>query len=140
MTNTRPQERLQEAQRARPQSAVGLQKHKRTPTDVGLALITPLLGQEFLDKYGLRDPLNHGLRYGVKTAFSARGASTRQFNRVQNLGKPATRLKPSGSDYFDLTPDDDQKMIVETIGEFAEEILRPAAHDADDAAELSGRV
>ena len=40
-----------------------------------LALVTPLLGQEFLDKYGLRDPLNRGLRYGVKTAFSALGAS-----------------------------------------------------------------
>jgi len=96
-----------------------------------LALITPLLGQEFLDRYGLRDPLNRGLRYGVKTAFSAVGASTRQFNRVQALGKPATRLKASGSDYFDLTPDDDQKMIVETVREFAEEILRPAAYDAD---------
>jgi alkylation response protein AidB-like acyl-CoA dehydrogenase len=136
MTNTLPSKNGSKKRivRSGSQSAVGLQKHKRTPTSVGLALLTPLLGQEFLDKYGLRDPLNHGLRYGVKTAFSALGASTRQFNRVQNLGKPATRLKPSGSDYFDLTPDDEQQMIVETIGEFAEEILRPAAYDADDAA------
>ncbi len=136
MTNTLPSKNGSKKRivRSGSQSAVGLQKHKRTPTSVGLALITPLLGQEFLDKYGLRDPLNHGLRYGVKTAFSALGASTRQFNRVSNLGKPATRLKPSGSDYFDLTPDDEQEMIVETIGEFAEEILRPAAHDADAAA------
>jgi len=136
MTNTVPPKSGSKKHivRSERQSAVGLHKHKRTPTSVGLALITPLLGQEFLDKYGLRDPLNHGLRYGVKTAFSALGASTRQFKRVQNLGKPATRLKPSGSDYFDLTPDDEQKMIVETIGEFAEEILRPAAYDADDAA------
>jgi alkylation response protein AidB-like acyl-CoA dehydrogenase len=136
MTNTLPSKNGSKKRivRSGSQSAVGLQKHKRTPTSVGLALITPLLGQEFLDKYGLRDPLNHGLRYGVKTAFSALGASTRQFNRVSNLGKPATRLKPSGSDYFDLTPDDEQEMIVETIGEFAEEILRPAAKDADAAA------
>jgi alkylation response protein AidB-like acyl-CoA dehydrogenase len=70
----------------------------------------------------------------VKTAFSALGASTRQFKRVQSGGKPPTRLKPSGADYFDLTPNEDQKMIVETVSEFAEEILRPAAHDADAAA------
>jgi alkylation response protein AidB-like acyl-CoA dehydrogenase len=120
--------------RTGPESAVGLHKHKRTATDIGLALITPLVGQEFLDRYGLRDPLNKTLRYGVKTVFSAAGASTRQIKRVQGLGKPATRLKPSGSDYFDLTPDEDQKLIVETVKEFAEEILRPAAHDADDAA------
>jgi alkylation response protein AidB-like acyl-CoA dehydrogenase len=50
------------------------------------------------------------------------------------VGKPATRLDRSTADYFDLTPDDDQKMIVETVKEFAEEILRPAARDADDAA------
>ncbi len=121
--------------RTGPESAIGLQKHKRTATDIGLALITPIVGQEFLDRYGLRDPLNKGLRYGVKTAFSAAGASTRQIKRIQGLGKPATRLKPSGSDYFDLTPDEDQKLIVETVEEFAAEILRPpAAHDADDAA------
>ncbi|MGE2728333.1 acyl-CoA dehydrogenase family protein [Mycolicibacterium vaccae] len=128
MTNTLP------SQRRDHESAVGLQKHKRSATDIGLALITPLLGQEFLDKYNLRDPLNRGLRYGVKQAFSAAGASTRQFKKIQGLGKPATRLAPGGSDLFDLTPDDDQKMIVETVEEFAEEILRPAAHDADDAA------
>ena len=45
-----------------------------------------------------------------------------------------TRLKASGKDYFDLTPDDEQKMIVDTVSEFAEEVLRPAAREADDAA------
>lgn len=128
MTNTLPSKRTGQ------ESAVGLHKHKRSATDIGIALLTPLIGQEFLDKYNLRDPLNRGLKYGVKQAFSAAGATTRQFKRVQGLGKPATRLKPSGADYFDLTPDDDQKMIVQTVEEFAEEILRPAAHDADAAA------
>jgi alkylation response protein AidB-like acyl-CoA dehydrogenase len=131
MTNTLPSKRPD-----RP-SAVGLVPHRRTATDIGLALLTPLVGQEFLDKYKLRDPFNRGLKYGVKQAFSAAGATTRQFKRVQGIGKPATRLeanRPKGSDYFDLTPDDDQKMIVQTVEEFAEEVLRPAAHDADAAA------
>jgi alkylation response protein AidB-like acyl-CoA dehydrogenase len=115
-------------------SAVGMQKHKRTAIDIGLALITPIVGQEFLDRYKLRAPLNRGLKYGIKQVFSAAGASTRQFKRIQGLGKAPTRLKASGADYFDLTPDDDQKMILETVEEFAEEVLRPAARDADDAA------
>jgi alkylation response protein AidB-like acyl-CoA dehydrogenase len=121
MTNTR-------------ESAVGLQKRKRTSIDIGIALLTPFVGQEFLDRHNLRDPFNRGLRSSVKNGFSAVGASTRQFKRIQSLGKSPTRLKASGADYFDLTPDDDQKMILETVNEFAEEILRPAAHDADDAA------
>ena len=136
MTNTLPSKNgsAPRPQRSGRQSAVGLHKHKRSATDIGLALITPIVGQEFLDRYGLRDSLNRGLKYGVQQAFSAAGAATRQFQRVQGLGKPPVRLKASGADYFDLTPDEDQKMIVETVSEFAEEILRPAAHDADNAA------
>lgn len=116
------------------ESAVGAHKHKRTPTDIGLALLTPIVGQEFLDRYNLRDPFNRGLKYGVKQVFSVAGATTRQFRKVSSAKGGPTRLKVSGADYFDLTPDDDQKMIVETVGEFAEEVLRPAAREADESA------
>ena len=115
-------------------TGVGLQPHKRTGIDIAIALLTPLVGQEFLDKYHLRDPLNRGLRYGTKTIFSTAASTTRQFKRIQNLRGGPTRLKSSGKDCYDLTPDDEQKMIVETLEEFAEEALRPAAHDADEAA------
>jgi alkylation response protein AidB-like acyl-CoA dehydrogenase len=136
MTNTLPSKNGSKPRpkRSATQSAVGLQKHKRTPIDIGLALITPIVGQEFLDRYNLRDPLNRSLKYGVKQVFSAAGASSRQFKRIQGIGKAPTRLKAQGADYFDLTPDEDQKMILETVNEFAEEILRPADRDADDAA------
>src|ERR1700759_1616875 len=115
-------------------TGVGLQPHKRTGIDIALALLTPLVGQEFLDKYHLRDPLNQGLRYGTKTIFSTAAATSRQFKPVQSLRGGPTRLNSSGQDCFHLTPDDEQKMIVETLDEFAEEVLRPAAHDADEAA------
>ena len=65
------------------------------------------------------------------------GATNRQFKQVSGGKSGPTRLKASGADYFDLTPDDDQKMIVETVSEFAEEMLRPAAQDADDSRKLS---
>jgi alkylation response protein AidB-like acyl-CoA dehydrogenase len=115
-------------------TGVGLHPHKRTGIDIALALLTPLVGQEFLDKYQLRDPLNRGLRYGTKAVFSTAGAASRQFKRVQNLRGGPTRLKSSGKDHFDLTPDDEQQMIVDTLEQFAAEVLRPAAHDADEAA------
>jgi alkylation response protein AidB-like acyl-CoA dehydrogenase len=129
MTNTVPSKK-----RSGRESAVGKQKHKRTATDIGLALITPIVGQEFLDRYNLRDPLNRTLKYGVKQVFSAAGAANRQFKRVSGSPSGPTRLKKSGADYFDLTPDDEQKMIVETVTEFAEEVIRPAAREADKAA------
>ncbi|WP_204079718.1 acyl-CoA dehydrogenase family protein [Mycobacterium riyadhense] len=135
-TSAKPTTRSRTRRSKRPgrQTGIGMQPHKRTGTDIAIALLTPLVGQEFLDKYNLRDPLNRALRYGVKTTFSTAGAVTRQFKRVQSLRGGPTRLKSSGKDYFDLTPDDDQKLIVETVDEFAKEVLRPAAHDADEAA------
>jgi alkylation response protein AidB-like acyl-CoA dehydrogenase len=129
MTNTLPSKK-----RSGRESAVGMHKHKRTATDIGLALITPIVGQEFLDRYNLRDPLNRTLKYGVKQVFSAAGAANRQFKRVSGSPSGPTRLKRSGADYFDLTPDDEQKMIVDTVGEFAEEVMRPAARESDAAA------
>src|SRR5690242_1438375 len=104
MTNTLPSQNGAEPhpKRSGRDSAVGMQRHKRTATDIGLALITPIVGQEFLDRYKLRDPLNRTLKYGVKQAFSAVGASNREFKRIQGIGKAPTRLKASGADYFDL--------------------------------------
>jgi alkylation response protein AidB-like acyl-CoA dehydrogenase len=136
MTNTIPATNGSKPRRKRTgrKTAVGEYKHKRTGIDVALGLLTPIVGQEFLDKYHLRDPLNRTLRYGVRTGFSVAGAATRQFRRVQGLRGGPTRLKASGKDYFDLTPDDDQKLIVETVDQFAREILRPAAPEADEAA------
>src|SRR5689334_6330456 len=138
MTNTIDRKTARPPKSNGRESAVGAHKHKRTATDIGLALITPIVGQEFLDRYHLRDPLNRGLKYGVKQAFSVAGATGRQFKKVSGAASGPTRLKAGGSqkgsDYFDLTPDDDQKMIVETVNEFAEEILRPAAREADEKA------
>ncbi|BBY43604.1 butyryl-CoA dehydrogenase [Mycolicibacterium celeriflavum] len=135
MTNPLPSKNGSKPKRRGKESAVGLKRHKRSATDLGLALVTPLVGQEFLDRYNLRDPLNRGLKYGVKQVFSVAGAASRQFKRVSGNQAGPTRLKKSGSDYFDLTPDDEQKMIVDTVSEFAEEAIRPAAREADEAAD-----
>lgn len=116
------------------ESAVGLRRPRKNILDRGMALLTPVIAGDFLDRHGLRNRFNKVLKFGVQHGFSAVGATTRQFSRVQGLGSPPTRLAPTGAGYFDLTPDDDQKMIVETVSQFAEEILRPAARDADDAA------
>ena len=62
MTNTIDRKSARAPKSNGRESAVGRHKHKRTPTDIGLALITPIVGQEFLDRHNLRDPLNRGLQ------------------------------------------------------------------------------
>jgi alkylation response protein AidB-like acyl-CoA dehydrogenase len=131
MTNTLPSRKS--SARAR-KSAVGEFHPKRNVIDLGVGLLTPLLGQDFLDRHHLREPLNKALKFGVARGFAAMGASARQFKKIQAAGTSPTRLASSGAGNFDLTPDDDQRLIVETVKDFAAEILRPAARAADSAA------
>lgn len=126
--------RARAKKRADGQTSIGMKPHKRTAIDVAISMITPIMGWEILDKYKLRDPLNRTLQYGTAKVFAVTASTARQFSRVQSKRSAPTRLKSSGKNYFDLTPDDDQQMIADTVGEFAAEILRPAARDADAAA------
>lgn len=117
-------------------SAVGLNPTKRDLMGTAMRALTTITGSELAEKYGLREPINKATYEGTKTGFKTLGAATRAFANVTGGGKPK-RLPTDaaeGADYFDLTPNDEQKMIVETVKEFADEILRPAAHDADAAA------
>ncbi|HSD81014.1 MAG TPA: acyl-CoA dehydrogenase family protein, partial [Solirubrobacteraceae bacterium] len=65
----------------------------------------------------------------------AAGAANRAFVAAARRGRPE-RLKPAEPrGLFDLTPDDEQRMLREAFGDFARERLRPAALDADVASE-----
>ncbi|PVY34269.1 acyl-CoA dehydrogenase family protein [Williamsia muralis] len=114
-------------------SAVGKNPHRRSAIGAAMRVLTTVTGSDFADKYKIREPLNRIAYEGTKTGFKTIGAATRAFSRAQG-GDKAKRLSTTSKDYFNLFPDDEQKMIADTVKEFAGEILRPAAHDADAAA------
>ncbi|MFE6859687.1 acyl-CoA dehydrogenase family protein [Nocardia sp. NPDC057668] len=117
-------------------SAVGLNPVKRDWMGAAMRVMTTITGSPIAEKYNLRKPIERLTYEGTKTGFRSLGAATRVFEKVAGGGAPK-RLPANESkkkDYFDLTPTDEQQMIVETVREFAEEILRPAAYDADNAA------
>ncbi|HYZ70143.1 MAG TPA: acyl-CoA dehydrogenase family protein, partial [Thermoleophilaceae bacterium] len=102
---------------------------------LGLSLraLNRFAGLELVDRIGLREPAVRALREASKQGFRTAGAAGRTFAAASRLGRPA-RL-PSGprTGQFDLTPTDEQQMMVEAIGEFGQEQLLPAAQAADDA-------
>ncbi|WP_370465369.1 acyl-CoA dehydrogenase family protein [Nocardia sp. CS682] len=117
-------------------SAVGLSHPKRDWMGAAMRVMTTITGSELAEKYNLRKPIERVTYEGTKTGFRTLGAATRAFAKVTGNGQPK-RLAPNeakNKDFFDLTPSDEQQMIVETVREFAAEILRPAAYDADAAA------
>ncbi|GAA3958571.1 acyl-CoA dehydrogenase family protein [Gordonia caeni] len=114
-------------------SSVGSQPHKRSPIGAAMRALTAITGSELADKYKLREPINRVAYEATKTGFKTLGAANRAFAQAGGGGAPERpTVSPKG--YFNLNPDDEQSMIAETVRDFATEILRPAAYDADNAA------
>ncbi|SDD79803.1 hypothetical protein SAMN05444580_106289 [Rhodococcus tukisamuensis] len=117
-------------------SGVGLNPIKRDAMGAAMRVLTRITGSDLAEKYNLRQTIDRVTYEGTKTGFKTLGAATRTFTKVAGGNQP--KRLPDGASknagYFDLTPNDEQQMIVETVRDFAAEILRPAAHDADEAA------
>ncbi|WP_040509227.1 acyl-CoA dehydrogenase family protein [Gordonia soli] len=116
-------------------SAVGKNPRRRNAIGTAMRVLTTVTGSEFADKYKIREPLNRIAYQGTKTGFQTLGAANRAFKAAQGGGSgEPKRLTTTPKGYFNLNPDDEQQMIAETVREFGQEILRPAAYDADNAA------
>ncbi|MGB3444497.1 MAG: acyl-CoA dehydrogenase family protein [Actinophytocola sp.] len=97
-----------------------------------MSVLNRVAGAPVVERLGLKKTVDRTLYEATKTGFRTAGAATRGFTAAAKLGAPARPPVVPGSGVFDLTPTDDQRMIVETVREFAAERLRPAAASADD--------
>ncbi|HEX2418498.1 MAG TPA: acyl-CoA dehydrogenase family protein [Micromonosporaceae bacterium] len=101
----------------------------------GLALLHRLARLGVLDQFGLRRPTERAVFQATRTGFKTLGAVTRAFAPAKKrLAEPVRPRVTTSSGLFDLTPTDDQQMMVEVVREFAAEQLRPAAAAANDSA------
>jgi alkylation response protein AidB-like acyl-CoA dehydrogenase len=100
----------------------------------GLKAINSIASSELVDKAGLRKPLEQLLFNGSKQSLKAAGGAARVFKATSQLGKPERQARAKTSDLFDLTPTDEQQMLVESVKDFSLDKIRKAAHDADHAA------
>src|SRR5688500_1354970 len=113
----------------------------RTPRDAndprGLAAAAPnkLAQRRALDRFGRRTTAERTVFTATKSGFQTVGAVNRQFSRKGSKGGGARvpAAKPTG--LFDLTPTEDEQMLVDVVTEYATEVVRPAAADADEACE-----
>jgi alkylation response protein AidB-like acyl-CoA dehydrogenase len=99
-----------------------------------VAALNRLARSDLLDRMGLRKQTEHAFfaltRGGFRTATSA----GRVFARAGKRGRAGHRAPHAPSrGVFDLTPPDDEQMLVDVVTELATEIVRPAAVDADVA-------
>ncbi|NUS00508.1 MAG: acyl-CoA dehydrogenase [Kribbellaceae bacterium] len=107
---------------------------------VGVALLNRLAQWRAIDRLGLRKPAERAVFEATKTGFRTAGALSRRFTAVSKPASPSRLPAARDTGRFDLTPTEDQQMMVEVVREFAADVLRPAAAAADTACTTDPKI
>jgi alkylation response protein AidB-like acyl-CoA dehydrogenase len=99
-----------------------------------VAAINRMARGELLDRMRLRKPAEQAVFTITRGGFRTATTAGRAFARAGRRGQRGQRaVHAPGSGVFDLTPTEDEQMLVDVVAELAADVLRPAAADADDA-------
>ena len=105
------------------------------PIGYAVAFLNRLAQNGALDRFGLRKPVERAVFETTRSGFRTVGAVNRQFARAgRKRGTPTRVPAASSTGLFDLTPTEDEQLLVDVVRELAAEVLRPSAAEADAAA------
>lgn len=107
--------------------------NRKDPMGIGLAVLNRIASSPAIDRLGLRRAAEMAVYQGAKSGFQLSGSANRTFKRVKGSGQARRQSSAGDSGLFDLTPTEDQEMIVGVVREFAMEVLRPGAESAEAA-------
>ncbi len=127
--------------RLRPGGRHGLSSREtRDPIGFAVAAVNRLAQSELIDRVGLRKQAEQAVYSTTRNGFRVATAAGRTFAR-SGRGAPGARPASAGSSgVFDLTPTEDEAMLVAVVDELATELLRPAASAADEACTAPAEV
>jgi alkylation response protein AidB-like acyl-CoA dehydrogenase len=119
---------------ARPGGRYGLSSREtRDPIGLAVAAVNRLAQSDLIDRVGLRRQAEQVVFSTTRGGFRVATAAGRTFARAGSR-RPGTRApRAASSGVFDLTPTEDEQMLVDVVTELATEVLRPAAAAADAA-------
>jgi alkylation response protein AidB-like acyl-CoA dehydrogenase len=108
---------------------------KMDPIGFAVSLLNRLAQSSALDRLNLRRPAEKVVYSATRSGFQTVGAVSRQFARRggKGTGTRVPTAPPTG--VFDLTPGEDEQMLVDVVTELAREMVLPAAAKADEACE-----
>ncbi|WP_243057674.1 acyl-CoA dehydrogenase family protein [Nocardioides sp. SR21] len=106
---------------------------RRDPIGYAVTALNRLAQSDLLDRLGVRKQTEQAVYTATRSGFRAITAGGRTFSRAGRAAEPGTRPSPARtSGVFDLTPTEDEQMLVDVVTELADEVLRPAAAEADE--------
>ena len=126
----------------RPDRKFGLARgESRDPIGFAVAALNRVAQSDLIDRIGLRRQAEQAVFTVTRSGFRTATAASRTFARrgsSRTAGVRVPAAAPQG--VFDLTPTEDEQMLVDVVGEYAEEVLRPAAAAADEACAAPAEV
>ncbi|HET7683529.1 MAG TPA: acyl-CoA dehydrogenase family protein, partial [Marmoricola sp.] len=105
----------------------------RDPIGLAVAALNKLAQSDVIDRLGLRKTTERGVYRVTSAGFRTAGAAGRTFARAGKKGGGKRVPAAPSRGLFDLTPSEDERMLVDVVSEYVEEMLRPAAAAADEA-------
>ncbi|MDX1458159.1 MAG: acyl-CoA dehydrogenase family protein [Marinobacter sp.] len=112
----------------------------RDPIGLALSAMNRLAASTWLDRLGMRSPVEKVAYQGTKAGFRTLAVASREYKRMTGW-LPSKRLPNKTSrDLFDLNLDQDQQLIVDSLQRLARDSLRPAAASADEASAIPAEV
>jgi alkylation response protein AidB-like acyl-CoA dehydrogenase len=108
------------------------ENERRDPIGMAVAALNRFAQSDLIDRLGLRKSSEQTVFRVTSAGFKTAGVAGRAFARAgkRSAGKRIPPAKATG--LFDLTPSDDEQMLVDLVTEFANEVLRPAAAAANE--------
>lgn len=107
----------------------------RDPTGVAVAALTRLAKSPFLDRFGLRQGVERLVTDVATAGFKGARTAQRALRSFPRSGAPSAGQRPTPAavgGQFDLTPTDDEQMLVDVAKEYAADVLRPAASSCNE--------
>ncbi|WP_110183387.1 acyl-CoA dehydrogenase family protein [Nocardioides solisilvae] len=105
----------------------------RAPLGYAVAALSRLAQSDLLDRVGLRRTAEQAVYTATRSGFRTAAAAGRTFARKGRRETGVRVPSATATGRFDLTPTEDEQMLVDVVSEYAAEVVRPAAGEADDA-------
>lgn len=107
----------------------GAKPYRRSAIGTAMSMLNRLASARVVERLGIKAPVDRAVYQATRTGFTV---AARSFEAAEKLTRPRRLPATGDAGVFDLNPTEDQRLIVETVREFAAERVRPAAATADD--------
>ncbi len=105
---------------------------KRDPIGLAVAALNKFASSDLIDRLGIRKASEQTVYRVTSAGFRTAGNVGRTFARAGKATRGNRVPAAKNTGLFDLTPGEDEQMLADVVGEFAEEMVRPAAAEANE--------